>query len=44
MTVIWIDVWDTQSGKNGKMLINRCFNIGRHIATIYGVNINLDIF
>jgi len=34
IAVIWIDVWDTQSRKNGKMLINRCFNIRRHIATI----------
>ena len=34
MVVIWIDVWNTQSGKNGKMLINRYFNIGRYITTI----------
>ena len=42
IAVIWIDVWDIQSRKNSKMLINRCFNIGRHIATIREVNINLD--
>jgi len=29
MAVIWIDVWDTQSRNNGKMLINAYFNIGR---------------
>ena len=44
IAVIWIDVWDIQSRKNSKMLINRCFNIGRHIATIREVNINLDAF
>jgi len=43
MTVIWIDVWDTQSRKNGKILINRYFNIRRYIATIHGANINLAI-
>ena len=25
------------------MLINRCFNIGRHITTIQGVNVNLGV-
>ena len=34
MAVIWINIWDTQSSKNDKMLINRCFNVGRYIATI----------
>ena len=43
ITVIWIDVWDTQSSKNGKMLINRCFNVRKHIATIHGANMNLDV-
>ena len=35
MTVIWIDIWNAQNSKNTKMLINRCFNIKRHIATVY---------
>ena len=34
MSIIWIDIWDVQSSSNAKMLINRCFNVGRHIATI----------
>jgi len=34
IAIIWIDIWDTQSEKNGKMMINRCFNVGKHIATI----------
>jgi len=40
MSIVWIDIWDVQSGKNAKMLINRCFNIGNFIATIRGANMN----
>ena len=40
MAIVWIDVWDVQSGKNAKMLINRCFNVGNYIATIRGANMN----
>jgi len=34
MSIIWIDIWDIQSGSNAKMLINRCFNVGQYIMTI----------
>ena len=34
MSIIWIDIWNIQSGSKTKSLINRCFNIGRFIATI----------
>jgi len=40
MSIVWIDIWDVQSGSNAKMLINRCFNIGKYIATIQGANMN----
>ena len=40
MAIVWIDVWNVQSGKNAKMLINRCFNIGNYIATIREANMN----
>ena len=40
MVLVWIDIWDVQSGKNAKMLINRCFNVGNFIATIRGTNMN----
>jgi len=40
MSIVWIDIWDVQSGSNAKMLINRCFNIGKYIATIRGANMN----
>jgi len=34
MAIVWLDIWDVQSGSNTKMLINRCFNVGSFIATI----------
>ena len=40
MALVWIDIWDVQSSKNAKMLINRCFNVGNFIATIRGANMN----
>ena len=43
MSIVWIDIWDVQSSSNAKMLINRCFNVGRYIVTIQGANMNLDI-
>ena len=43
MAIVWIDIWDVQSGHNAKMLINRCFNIGNYIATIRGANMNPGI-
>ena len=43
MAIIWIDIWDVQSGQNTKLLINRCFNVGNNIATIRGVNMNPGI-
>jgi len=43
MSIVWTDIWDVQSGTNAKMLINRCFNIGKYIATIRRVNMNLGV-
>ena len=34
MAIIWIDIWDAQSGFNAKNLINRSFNIRSYIVTI----------
>jgi len=36
MSVIWIDIWDSQKGSKGKTLINRSFNFGCHTATVWG--------
>jgi len=41
--IVWIDIWDAQSGTKAKDLINRCFNVGRFIATIRGANANRGI-
>ena len=43
MAIVWIDIWDVQSGHNAKMLINRCFNIGNYITTIQGENMNSGV-
>ena len=43
MAVIWINIWDSQNSTKAKSLINRCFNIGKHIATIYRTNMNPSI-
>ena len=43
MAIIWIDIWDIQSGSNTKMLINRCFNVDNYITTIQGANMNPGI-
>ena len=43
MTVIWVDIWDSQNGTKAKYLINRCFNIGYYTATIRETNINPGI-
>ena len=40
MALVWIDIWNVQSSKNAKMLINRCFNVGNFIATVRGTNMN----
>ena len=44
MAIIWIDIWDVQSRSNAKMLINRCFNVGNYIVTIWGANTNPGVF
>jgi len=40
MAIIWIDIWNTQSGSKAKSLINQRFNVGSFIATICGANMN----
>ena len=43
MSIVWLDIWDVQSGNNTKMLINSCFNVGNYIMTIWGANMNPSI-
>ena len=35
IAITWLDIWDTQSGSKAKGLINRCFNIGSFITTVW---------
>ena len=43
MAIVWIDIWDAQSGAKAKGLINRCFNVGKYIATVRMANANPSI-
>ena len=43
IAIIWLDIWNVQSGSKAKGLINKCFNIGSYIIMICGVNMNLDV-
>ena len=43
ITVVWVDIWDSQSGSLVKNIINCCFNVGQFVVTIHGTNINLGI-
>jgi len=36
MSVIWIDIWDSQKRTKSKTLINYSFNFGCHTATVWG--------
>ena len=38
--VVWVDIWDSQSGSCAKNIINRQFNVGRFIATVCRTNMN----
>jgi len=43
ITIVWIDIWDSQSSSSTKMLINCYFNVGSHIATMQDATINSNI-
>ena len=43
IAIIWLDIWDMQSGSKAKGLINRCFNVGSFITIIQDTNMNLGI-
>ena len=43
MSIIWVDIWDVQSGSKAKGLINWCFNVENYITTIRGANMNPGI-
>ena len=43
MAVVWVDIWDSQSGSSAETIINHCFNIRQFIATVKGTNMNPDV-
>ena len=43
MSIIWIDIWGVQSGSKAKGLINKYFNVGSFIMTIYKADMNLGV-
>ena len=43
IAIIWLDIWDIQSGSKAKGLINRYFNVESYTTTIQGVNMNLEV-
>ena len=40
MTIIWIDIWNTQNSSKAKSIINWYFNMGSFITMVCGANIN----
>ena len=43
MIIIWLNIWDIQSGSRAKVLINRYFNIENYITIIHSANMNPSI-
>ena len=43
MVVVWVDIWNFQSGSLAKNIINCCFNVRQFVATVCGTNMNLGI-
>ena len=43
MVIIWIDIWNFQSGIKAKGLINKYFNVGNYITTIQRANMNPSV-
>jgi len=40
IAIVWVDIWDAQSGFKAKNLINRSFNVESYIVIIYDANMN----
>ena len=43
MTIVWIDIWDSQNSLTAKKLVNQCFNISSYIITIREANMNSGV-
>jgi len=43
MAIVWVNIWNLQNSTKAKNLINKYFNIGYYIITIWEVSMNLGI-
>ncbi|KXN85883.1 hypothetical protein AN958_10725, partial [Leucoagaricus sp. SymC.cos] len=43
MAVVWINIWDSQSGTWAKQLINCKFNFGNNVTTVHACNMHPDV-
>jgi len=43
ISIVWINIWDTQNISKAKTIINGRFNISSFIATVQGANINSEM-
>ena len=43
MVVIWVDIWNSQSGSSAKNIINQCFNVGQYITTVHSTNMSSGV-
>ena len=43
MAIIWVNIWDSQSGILARTLINQYFNVGSYITTIQDANMNPEV-
>jgi len=43
IAIIWLNIWNIQSGFKAKDLINQYFNVKSYITTIYNANMNLGV-
>ncbi len=41
--VIWINIWDSQSGSKAKTIINYSFNVRQYIATIQDIYMSFSV-
>ena len=38
MSIVWIDIWNTQNGSKARTIINKRFNVGSFIVTVKGAS------
>jgi len=43
MAIVWVDIWNLQNSTKAKNLINKYFNVGYYIMTIWGVSMNSGV-